>query len=134
VREKRRVLDFISIYIFAFLAVGDVRAFANVGASLPDFDMKRCVNMGNSFDAPAGQSWGAPLNISNFAKIKRAGFDTVRIPVRGSQVSAKSTSESWGEFIANYSDMPHASSGEFHGLRNIGAEPLRAVVLKYNQK
>jgi len=48
------------------------------------FDMQRCVNMGNSYDAPRGEPWGKPLNADHFTLIKNKGFDTVRIPVRWS--------------------------------------------------
>lgn len=48
------------------------------------FDMKRCVNMGNSLDAPPDADWGAPIDIAHFALIKEQGFDTVRIPVKWS--------------------------------------------------
>lgn len=46
------------------------------------FDMQRCVNMGNSFDAPKDAPWGQPIDPKDFAVIKAKGFDTVRIPVR----------------------------------------------------
>ena len=48
------------------------------------FETKRCVNMGNALDAPNEGDWGHTIDLSNFAKIKAAGFDTVRIPVRWS--------------------------------------------------
>lgn len=48
------------------------------------FDMSRCVNMGNSLEAPANGEWGVPLHLEDFAHIHAAGFDTVRIPVRWS--------------------------------------------------
>lgn len=48
------------------------------------FDMARCVNMGNSYDAPKGKPWGGPVNNAHFPIIRAAGFDTVRIPVRWS--------------------------------------------------
>lgn len=49
-----------------------------------DFDMQRCVNMGNSLEAPAGAPWGKPINPADFELIRAKGFDTVRIPVRWS--------------------------------------------------
>lgn len=69
--------------------LGSVNALANVSSSHPDFDMKRCVNMGNSLESPAEESWGGPLNVENFSKIKQAGFDTVRIPVRWSDYTGE---------------------------------------------
>jgi len=53
------------------------------------FDMQRCVNMGNSFDAPRDEPWGKPVNPDHFAMIKEKGFDTVRIPVRWSDYTDK---------------------------------------------
>lgn len=49
-----------------------------------DFKMKRCVNMGNALEAPNGAPWGRLYAAEDYARIKQAGFDTVRIPVRWS--------------------------------------------------
>ena len=68
----------------SFALSGFAPAKANIGGTHPDFDMQRCVNMGNSFEAPSDLSWGKPLDVADFLKIKNAGFDTVRIPVRWS--------------------------------------------------
>lgn len=48
------------------------------------FDTQRCINMGNALDAPNEGEWGHTIEESSFRKIKQAGFDTVRIPVRWS--------------------------------------------------
>lgn len=48
------------------------------------FDMKKCVNMGNSLESGPDVEWGAPIDPTQFADIKAAGFDTVRIPVKWS--------------------------------------------------
>ena len=53
-------------------------------APVSAFDMTRCVNMGNSLEAPANGEWGMPLDLEDFARIRAAGFDTVRIPIRWS--------------------------------------------------
>lgn len=53
-------------------------------ASADTFNTQRCVNMGNALDAPNEGDWGHVIDTRNFAKIKAAGFDTVRIPVRWS--------------------------------------------------
>ncbi len=53
-------------------------------ADIEAFDMQRCVNMGNAFDAPRDKPWGKPIDVSHFKLIKDKGFDTVRIPVRWS--------------------------------------------------
>lgn len=42
-----------------------------------------CINMGNSLEPPQEGSWGGkPISKDDFERIKAAGFDTVRIPVR----------------------------------------------------
>lgn len=48
------------------------------------FEVKRCVNMGNALDAPTEGAWGHTIDLENFARIRAAGFDTVRLPVRWS--------------------------------------------------
>jgi len=48
------------------------------------FKMKRCVNMGNSLETPNGVSWGRPYAAADYNRIRAAGFDTVRIPIRWS--------------------------------------------------
>lgn len=53
--------------------------------TLDAFDMRRCVNMGNSLDSPKGQPWGAPVRAEDFVGIAERGFDTVRLPVRFSE-------------------------------------------------
>ncbi len=42
-----------------------------------------CINMGNTLEPPTEGAWGGkPASKADFARIKAAGFDTVRIPVR----------------------------------------------------
>jgi endoglucanase len=53
------------------------------------FDMQRCVNMGNSFEAPKDTPWGEPINPADFTTIRAKGFDTVRIPVRWTDHTSK---------------------------------------------
>ena len=78
-----------------FLAAASAAALALTG-SLPlaaddhstgfaaDFQMKRCVNMGNALEAPNGAPWGRLYSEEDYERIAAAGFDTVRIPVRWS--------------------------------------------------
>jgi endoglucanase len=39
------------------------------------------VNLGNYLEAPPGQNWGVTVAADEFAAMKRAGFDHVRVPV-----------------------------------------------------
>ena len=57
-------------------------AFAPAHAD--EFNVRRCVNMGNALDAPTEGEWGHTIDLDSFARIRAAGFDTVRIPVRWS--------------------------------------------------
>lgn len=51
------------------------------GISLP---IGKCVNMGNHLEAPNEGDWGRAIVDGDFAIIKAAGFDTIRLPVRWS--------------------------------------------------
>jgi endoglucanase len=42
----------------------------------------RGMNLGNALDAPSEGSWGLTLKAEYFEKIKEAGFQSVRIPIR----------------------------------------------------
>ncbi|MCK0127632.1 glycoside hydrolase family 5 protein [Erythrobacter sp. F6033] len=48
------------------------------------FQMKRCVNMGNALEAPKDASWGRLYSKEDYDRVAKAGLDTVRIPVRWS--------------------------------------------------
>lgn len=63
---------------------GCATSTAQTSTPTPKFDMKRCVNMGNSLENSKSQNWGGGGNIApeDFARIKAKGFDTVRIPIR----------------------------------------------------
>ncbi len=64
------------------LSTSAAQSTASRTASLP---VGRCINMGNHLEPPAEAGWGGRKIADNdFAIIARAGFDTVRIPVRWS--------------------------------------------------
>lgn len=46
------------------------------------FRVKRCMNMGNALEAPNEGDWGYRIRQQDLQKIARAGFDTIRLPVR----------------------------------------------------
>lgn len=56
-------------------------------------DLSKCLNIGNSLEAPKNQPWDVPMDISYFAVIKQAGFQTVRLPVRFSDYTDKSSAD-----------------------------------------
>jgi endoglucanase len=77
-------MSLVKAFLTTSLLVGFLSspAIAQDIPSHSDFDMKKCVNMGNSLESPRGESWGKPINIADFKVIRNKGFDTVRIPVR----------------------------------------------------
>src|SRR5207249_4998810 len=44
----------------------------------------RGINLGNALEAPKEGEWGVKLEAEYFQTIKKAGFETVRLPVRWS--------------------------------------------------
>jgi len=79
----------------------------------------RGVNMGNSLEAPKGVSWGRTFGPDDFDRIRAAGFDSVRIPVR------------WADYAAK--EAPFAIDPAFmdkvHGLVRQALDRKLAVVL-----
>ncbi len=49
----------------------------------------RGINMGNCLEAPREGAWGIRIREGDFANIRKAGFDSVRIPVRWSAHAGK---------------------------------------------
>lgn len=70
----------------ALLVTGSLSAQADETQTVhaQNFQMKRCVNMGNALESPNGSPWGRLYSKEDYARIAQAGFDTVRIPVRWS--------------------------------------------------
>src|SRR3712207_5003553 len=48
----------------------------------------RGINLGNALEAPNEGEWGVTLKADYFKRIKEAGFDTVRLPVKWSAHAA----------------------------------------------
>ena len=50
-----------------------------------------CINMGNSLEPPQESAWGGePIVAEDFTRIKEAGFETIRLPVRWDNKSQSS--------------------------------------------
>lgn len=49
----------------------------------------KCMNMGNALEAPKEGDWGYKIRHKDLLTLKRAGFDTVRIPVKWSAHARK---------------------------------------------
>lgn len=46
------------------------------------FPVENCINMSNGLNAPKEGDWSYVFEESHFAEVKKAGFDSVRIPIR----------------------------------------------------
>lgn len=49
----------------------------------------RGINLGNALEPPRGANWGVVIEDEYFAAIKKAGFDSIRIPVRWNDYADK---------------------------------------------
>lgn len=58
-------------------------AFAQI-SDVPDSPVSRCINLGGSLEAPEEGEWGYTVREADLYRIKEAGFDTVRLPVKWS--------------------------------------------------
>lgn len=92
-------------------ASGQEEAFSDASA-LP---VGTCINMGNSLEPPQEGSWGGQnITAADFARIKAAGFDTVRIPVRwhnkSSDVAPYTVDAAWMARVAEVVDWALAAN------------------------
>lgn len=69
------VLAGVMVLSIAVLVAGKLRA----GQELP---FARCMNIGNALEAPRDMKWDVEMKAAYFDRIKEAGFDCVRLPVR----------------------------------------------------
>lgn len=46
--------------------------------------ISRCMNLGSALEAPSEGEWGYVVRRADLARLKEAGFDTIRLPVRWS--------------------------------------------------
>ena len=60
-------------------AHGQVAMSPYQGGSMP---IKRCMNMGGALEADNEGDWGYKIRRKDFQALKRAGFDTVRVPIK----------------------------------------------------
>lgn len=77
------MLRFLATLLLAILSLGAADVFERQKR------LGRGMNLGNSLEAPKGASWGKPIADEDFPRIKAAGFDSVRLPVRWADYAAK---------------------------------------------
>ena len=67
-----------------------VNAAPQPAFALKSSPIKRCMNMGGALEAPREGDWGYTVRREDFARLKAAGFDTVRLPVKFSAYTDQS--------------------------------------------
>ncbi len=72
------------VLMVAILLAGSGRAEPPADISTANAKLGRAINLGNALEAPDEGAWGVRLKAEYFAAIKKAGFATVRLPVRWS--------------------------------------------------
>lgn len=71
------------IFAVCFCLLFSISPASGCSAKIPKApSLAKCLNIGNSLEAPKGVSWGVPMRVSYFSTIKSAGFQAVRLPVR----------------------------------------------------
>lgn len=84
----KRIILLIFIVVTVFLVIG-----CESKEPVTPPNLSKGLNIGNSLEAPKNQSWDVPIDISYFAIIKNAGFQSVRLPIRFSDYVDKSNSK-----------------------------------------
>lgn len=77
---------------FGVSACGQIppqNTIAEPAMSVADAPIDRCMNLGSALEAPVEGEWGYMVRRSDLARLKEAGFDTVRLPVRWSVHTAE---------------------------------------------
>lgn len=82
-----RCVSFFTIVLLA-TTVSSLQA-AEEGIQAAAKKIGRSINLGNALEAPNEGEWGVTLKPEYFAAIKKAGFDSVRLPVKWSNHAAK---------------------------------------------
>ncbi len=75
----RKVLLALGLILAGCVNVSDVGSRSYVAVDSP---ISRCMNMGSALEAVYEGQWGYTVRRSDLVRLKRAGFDTIRLPVR----------------------------------------------------
>lgn len=95
---KRFIPFFLILLLFIFILAGCSQS----GKTDYPPVLAKCLNIGNCLEAPKGQPWDVPMDISYFSIIKRAGFQCVRLPIRFSDYADSSNNHCLDEaFMKN---------------------------------
>ena len=70
--------------LLAACSAGQPQANADEPLMAMPSPVSRCMNLGGALEAPREGEWGYTIRAEDMARLKEAGFDTVRIPVKWS--------------------------------------------------
>lgn len=79
-----RAFSFALILTLAACSEPNSSASPREEVRVPTSPIARCMNLGGALEAPNEGDWGYTVRAEDMARIKEAGFDTVRLPVRWS--------------------------------------------------
>jgi hypothetical protein len=80
-----KAIKAVNMAALVFFALGTAPAAESAPSqSTSALPVGRCINMGNHLEPPREGDWGRAIANDDFAIIRKAGFETVRIPVRWS--------------------------------------------------
>ncbi len=76
---------------YAYVQQGENTNYSNseYQPTLPESPISRCINLGNALDAPNEGDWTYIIKDEHVQKIAKAGFETVRLPIRWSAHTQK---------------------------------------------
>jgi endoglucanase len=87
-REDVTVKRLIVLGLLVFTAAAEGVAAEPAGVFAANKALGRGVNLGNALEAPKEGAWGVTIEDGFFELVKKAGFDTVRLPVKWSAHAA----------------------------------------------
>jgi endoglucanase len=134
-RKSNLNKKYILTFLLCIVLLGSIFSALNKINNKNEYKMpfKSCINIGNSLEAPKDMSWGVDMNVEYFDEIKKAGFDSVRIPVRFSDYAKDSPNykldEDFMKQLDSYIDYAIKDDLvvilDFHHFEEIMEEPER---------
>lgn len=79
-------------FLFVLFSCLTVSSLAAGCSSAQPPSVSKCLNLGNCLEAPKGEPWEVPIDLSYFKTIRDAGFECVRLPVRFSDYTGDASS------------------------------------------
>ena len=85
----RKIFIALGLFLASCAQVGDHGSIPVAPSPAFDSPIARCMNLGSALEAMYEGEWGYTIRREDLVRLKRAGFDTVRLPVRWSVHAAR---------------------------------------------